>query len=116
MLLRLPRPAAGKGSVKKLSGGKMVLAKLFDQRRSPYVEQSRRFGDGAVGISQRLADQSDLDARQMILEVDPAVRQVFIGHADLRIGRIIGLEDLAGPNALERNDADPAADPGGRTL
>src|ERR1700730_864788 len=82
----------------------MVFAELFDERRAPNVEQSRRSGDRAVRFAKRFADQADLDGRHVVLEVDPTVRQ-SLGRAGLCGGCALGpaggasLEGLASLNA-----------------
>src|SRR5271156_4469003 len=66
------RPAA---SVKFPSGAEPVLAQFLDERGTAHVQQPRGLRDRAVGLFEGLADESDLDRGQMILEIDPAVPQ-----------------------------------------
>ena len=62
-------------SVKFPSGAEPVLAQLLDERGAAHVQKPRSLRDRAVGLFESLADESDLDRGQMILEIDAAVPQ-----------------------------------------
>src|SRR5271170_2760739 len=65
--LRIDRRRGRAASVKNPSGVQPVLAQLLDERRAAHVQKARGLRHRAVGLFEGLADESDLDRRQMIL-------------------------------------------------